>query len=239
MLDRNVFWKMCHPYLEKTLAKWGFRPEAQGQFMREHEQYWDGIEIGLLRGEREFRVLVGIHIPSLYDRCKFIDQWEHRTFEVSHFLGQFREESDRGTCQDFPFVNEWELRERLEQRVVPRLEAWVLPWYRRFHSLSDISREFYELRVKENPNRRLADPGLNPSDAFAWATYGWMLEEMGKRSEAESWLRKAYTEVRRPLYMKDGRFVPEGTKGSKSIRHPEAEERLEELLRQSLGIPVP
>ena len=65
-----------------------------------------------------------------------------------------------------------------------------------------------------------------------------MLQKHGRQQEGTDWLRKAYADVTAPLYMKDGRFVPEGTKGARKVRHPEAEERLEELLRQSLKLPL-
>ena len=166
MLDRKQFWKITHPFLEQQLAKWGFAPETRGQFMRKHEDYWDGIEVGMLRGGRDFRVLVGIHLPSQYERSKFINKWNHRTFEISHYLGDIREGRLVGVVQSFPFVNEWELRERLEQRVVPRLEAWELPWFPKFRSLADVAEEFYNLRLKPDPLKASADQRLNPSDEF-------------------------------------------------------------------------
>jgi hypothetical protein len=228
MLDKTSFWKIAHPYLEQQLAKWGFGPEEQGQFMRKHEGYWDGIEIGLLRGDRDFRVHVGIHMPALHHSSNFIGKWDHRTFPITGFMF------------DYPFVNEWELRERLEQRMLPRLEKEALPWFDRFLTLSDVTEEFYDRRVKPNPMKKLADPVLNPSDAFGWAMYGWLLEELGRHDEAKQWLERAYTEVRRPLFVdKYGGAVAVGTKGARSIRHPESEERLEELLRQSLKRPLP
>ena len=73
-----------------------------------------------------------------------------------------------------------------------------------------------------------------PPDPFAWATYGWLLEELGRRDEARRWLERAYAETNRPIYAKGGSLVPEGTKGGVLLDRSLEEKRLRTLLEKEL-----
>jgi hypothetical protein len=186
-------------------------------------------------GPSSFYVDVGIHFPCLQESTVFISQIDYRSFGLFHRLGTKREGGREGTDEWYRFLSEKELIREIE-RMMRHFEAWALPWYERFKTLDDAVQEFYRTRIED----RLKDPrhGPLPPDPQGWAMYGWMLERLGRTDEAIGWLRKAYDEVTRPLFMKDGRFVSADVKGARKVRHPEAEERLEELLRQSLGLPV-
>jgi len=185
----------------------------------------------------KFRVVVGIHVPVLRSMGKFIEQGDFAGLHISHSLGQFRNTDCTAPETWYGFRTSEQLKQAIEKMHGDFLNQAV-PWLGQFQGLADVATYFYKKRI-EDTSKSIRSYGVSPPDPFAWAIYGWMLEELGKREEAISWWQKAYEEVHRPLFVdKSGRSVLEGTKGAKLVRHPDAEERLEELLRQSLGLPT-
>jgi hypothetical protein len=185
-----------------------------------------------------FHVEIGIHFPLLRETARWIDGTDSIGFEISHRLGTYRDNGKLvGLDEWYSCGNDKQLRDEC-RRMLMHVEAWALPWYEKFHTLAEAVAEFYQLRIDDPPEKRPRGVGPKPADPFGWAMYGWMLEALDRREEAHHWLRRAYDEVNNPLFMKDGRMVRAGTSGAKSVRHSEVEEKLAELLRQSLKLPV-
>jgi hypothetical protein len=239
MLTKNDLLKLFHARMDPLAISWGFQCEPRDSYLRPHGDYWHGFAMIMnWHGPNSFYLEIGIHFPFLHESALFIDQIDYRGFEISHRLGNVREEGARGVDEWYRFINEKELNREMD-RMIRHFEAWALPWYERFKTVDDAVTEFYKNRIEDLPENRPRGAGPSSPDPHGWAMYGWMLEKLDRKQEASEWLRRAYNEVTRPLFMKDGRFVAEGVKGARKVRHPEAEERLEESLRQSLGLPVP
>jgi|GEM_PF-4962299 len=236
MLTKKEFWSFCIPRIQERALTWGFEQDQPFSFMRRLNDIWHGFAIVMNRhGPDAFYVEVGVHIPCLYDKAVFVDQADFRGFEVSHRLGHIRDHGESGTDVWFRFSNRGELLYELN-RMFQYFESWAFPWYEQFKTLEDVAHAFYDRRIDDDPSKFAPDAPPRLPDPMAWAFYGWMLEQLNRLNEAVAWWRRAYDEVRRPLFMMGGRFVAKGTKGARQVRHPEAEERLEELLRQSLQI---
>ena len=241
MLTMRDFWRSAQPYAEERVSRWGFRVHSRGIFVREQDRFWNGFAVVPSRNQpHSCYAGIGLHVPALRDRLKFIDQVPDIVgFEISHRLGTYREGARLvGLDEWYGFRNEKQLMEAMD-RMFGHFEAWALPWYEQFQGLEDVAREFYRYRIEDLPEKR--PPGIGPKapDPFGWALYGWMLEEIGKKEDAHAWLRRAYDEVHRPLFVDaQGRPISKTTRGAKPVRHPDAEERLEELLRQSLQLPL-
>ena len=238
MLTKKEFWGKCQPAVTEQCAQWGFRAEQQGIFMRPLDNIWHGLAIVMnWHGPDSFYVLHGVHVPALHGKMPYITDRSYRGFEIDHRLGTYRKNGMEGTDVWYQCRDMRQLDDGLA-RMFRDFEAWALPWYERFRTLHDVAAEFRRTRIDDPPGDWPKGAGPRPPDPFGWAMYGWMLEEIGHREEANLWLHKAYDEVTKPLYTKDGRMVPEGVKGARKTRHPPEEERLEELLRQSLQLPV-
>lgn len=234
-MTKRDFDKLTRQLLEPLMLPLGFRDVDAGYYKRPRGALQDVVVLDPARPLECYYVLFGIHLPFLRSKSVFIDGIDQPVAEISHRLGTFSEPPDRNrnwACAD---------RQQLETylpRMVEEFEATALPWFQRYQTILDVAAEFRRREIDEPPGGWPRGVVRPPANVFAWATYGWMLEEAGQRQEAVAWLRRAYEVVAQPLFVKDGRPVPAETKGARRARHPQPEERLEELLRQSLNLPT-
>jgi hypothetical protein len=230
---KKELWGLMSREVPPLFSSLGFTENEPGAFMRVCAGFVQGFGFSPNRSVTQFFVPVGVTVPALWPKNDFIDQGHYPSLIVSRRLGEFRKKM-RGLDEWYPCATDAEFRAALP-RVKADFVAQAVPWLERFKTLEDVASDYYFYRIGPPTGG-----GRRPPDPFAWAMYGWLLQAIGKNEEAKGWLEKAYYEVRMPLFIdRTGRFVSEHTAGARAYKRPEPEERLEELLRQSLRLPIP
>jgi hypothetical protein len=210
------------------LARLGFVEEIVGAYWRDV----GGIRHGVFfmpRSVTGFSVQVGASMSSLErERLDYVDFGgeHHSTLLVSRPLGLLRREPPRErTIYYFATVEEM-------RAVFPRVYADFVeqaePWLATITTVSDVAREFYKWRVEPTLSGQPHVP-----DPFAWAIYGWLLQDIARHDEARPWLERALEELRRPAEA-TGRLIPRGSPAGR-IAMSEGEARLAELLERDLA----
>jgi hypothetical protein len=104
------------------------------------------------------------------------------------------------------------------------------PWLAQMTTVEGVAREFYKLRIGPVPSGE-----TRPPDPYAWAQYGWLLQESGKPEEGRPWLQRALDFLRQPAHMQAGRLVVYSLPGSTPIPMTAEDNRLLELLNKGLA----
>jgi len=150
-------------------------------------------------------------------------QGHYPALTISQRLGELR---NHGTgIEEWYGVSSNEELSGVFDRVYRDFVEQAQPWLEELDSLESVAGEFFQRRIgvpASGENRR--------PDPFAWAAYGWMLEELGKKEESEDWLRRAACELLRPNYMKNGRLLDHDEDGATQLQKSQEEERLLQLL---------
>lgn len=228
-VTKDEFIKIKSEEVPKYFTSLGFVEQEPGAFTRPRQGFLHGFGLVEDRSVVQFCVPVGVTVPAIWPKADFIMQGRYPALEVSHRLGEFRNNM-RGLDRWYSFYTADELKEAIKTMHADFVEQ-AEPWLQRFETLEDVAEEYYRYRI--------GPPCMGeerPPDPAAWATYGWLLQELG-RDDARDWLARAYNEVRIPLFMKHGRPVPPGTRGAREMPLSPEAKRLEQLLRDSLAIP--
>lgn len=209
----------------------GFEKIKSGAYTKNMQGFLQGISLCPDASVKKFWVPVGLLIPALWEKEKYVLGGHDVGYKISHRMGNFRNNMT-GLEQRYFFYIESELR-RCFDKVYHDYVEQAVPWLERFPTLADVVAEYYRYRIGPPSTRKRPGP-----DPFGWATYGWMLEELGHMDESREWLSRAYDQIHKPTYMKHGVRVNKGTWGARKIPKSQEEERLTDLLRQSLELPV-
>ena len=214
----------------KLFSQLGFYYRQPAVFWRKLGAVEHGFFLTADPTPTQFHVSVGAHVPGLEERFDYIDGEPLTSLVVSRPLGLLRKDG-KGERTIYYFSTVEQMR-----GVFPKVYADFLeeaePWLETLVTVDDVAREFHRWRIAP------PSPGeTRPPDPFAWAQYGWLLQEAGNRLEAQPWLERALDQLREPaFYMKGGAFVPIGTKGARPVPRLPEELRLIELLRSDLGV---
>jgi len=229
-VTRSEFRRIATDEVLTRFGPLGFTEYDACAFGRERDAFIEGFGLSPDLSVMQFYVSVGFLIPALWDRERFILGGHSPGFEISHRLGHFRNNLT-GLQTPYHFYTASELRACFN-KVYTDFEEQALPWLEKFPTLEDVIAEYYRYRIGPPPGGEKRQP-----DPFGWAIYGWMLEELGRTEESHEWLTRSYEQLRRTTYMKDGITVAEGTKGSQAVPPSPEQQRLNQLLRQSLQMP--
>lgn len=218
-MREREFYRLTREMIESVALPLGFVEYDSHYFKRPRGDIEDVFAPDPRLEFHYFDVLYGIYVPSRRERYISLTGINQPTPTISEHL----EPGSWGAANVA----------QLEKYVPGMLEKFketALPWFEQYQTLADVVAEFNRRKIDDTDH-------LAPNP-YIWADYGWMLEEIGQRDEAVPWLRKAYDEVTRPLFVKNDRFVPESTKGAHHFRRDPEDERLAELLRESLQLSV-
>ncbi|MBC8108282.1 MAG: hypothetical protein H7Z14_16975 [Anaerolineae bacterium] len=221
--------------IDPAVAPLGFTDYDRHYFKRSRGALQDVFFLDPDRQVRNFYVQVGIHLPASHDRGVFIDGIDQPTAIISHRLGKHSDPPDSNRaygCHTFAQLK------MSVPKLIDELKRFALPWYELFQSVRDVAAEWKRIRIDPRPKWLVKQAGPEQPDPFAWAEYGWLLEQMGELDEAKGWWHKAYDEITRPVFQKGGQLALDGTHGAAGVRRTAEEERLEESLRQSLRLRV-
>jgi hypothetical protein len=186
-----------------------------------------GFGFTLHRSSPQFCVPIGVDVPCLRPKADYMMQGRCPSLTVSHRLGEFRN-GMRGSESWYTFSTETDLVEVLK-RVHEDFVEQALPWLNQFNTLDDVAAAYYRRNIGPPLTGEIRRP--NP---FAWAWYGWMLEEMRRAEESKVWLKRASDELAKPMYMKEGKLLADWELGAKELARSGEEKRLEKLLEESL-----
>ena len=177
-----------------------------------------------------FSVDVGVYVPAIESRSDYVRGAHATTLVVSRPLGLLRSDGrEERTLYHFATVEE--LRARLPTVYADFVEQ-AEPWLETLATVEDVAKEFHKWRIALPSKGR-----TRPTDPFAWATYGWLLQEAGRKLEAQPWLKRALDQLKEPtFYTKGGHFVPIDTPGARPVPRTAEESRLIELLRGDLEL---
>lgn len=216
-VTRGEFRKIGAEEILCRLGNLGFTEYYAGAFGRRREGFIQGVGLSPDASMMKFCVSVGFVIPALWDKTDFILGSHTTRFEISHRLGEFRDNLT-GLEIWYHFYTEAELRACFG-RVYADFQEQALPWLERFPTLTDVAGEYYRYRIGP-----LAEGEKRPADPFAWAMYGWMLDLIGQPDNARVWLTRAREHIAEQGLAKDGG----------GAWYSNEQQRLEELLRHSL-----
>lgn len=203
----------------------GFTHKGPASFWRELDEVEQGFFLTPNPSYTHFDVDVGVNIPSLDERLDYIcfGGDHYPTLLLSRPLGLLRRDI-QGERTFYHFATVEQMRGKLPKVYADFVEQ-AEPWLAGLTTVEAVAKEFHKWRIAPPPTGVTRAP-----DPFAWAIYGWLLQEAGRDAEAIPWFKQSLVEVRRPRFGKAGQQVPEGTKGARLIPRNEAETRLRELL---------
>jgi len=206
----------------------GFAQTEPAVFFRQRGEVEQGFFLTPNPSYTHFTVEVGANVPAVAGRIDFVDFGHGRgctSLLVSRPLGLLRSDM-QGERTFYHFATVEQMREKMPQVYADFLEQ-AGPWLARLTTTEEVAREFFKWR--------LAPPSTGDTrrpDPFAWAIYGWLLQEAGHKEDARSWLVRAYDFLQQPEHMKAGRLVPRGTPGSRPIPRRAEDERLMHLIKK-------
>lgn len=258
-VTKKLFERVTSEEATRLFSSLGFVEAEPGAFRRECGEVSHGFGFTPNPSFTHFHIPVGVDVPALVARTDYIDfAGEHyATLIVSRWLGELKPSYTRSDIY-YHFATVEEMRGTFPQ-VYDDFVEQAEPWLAGLTTIESVAKEFYKWRIgppsMTNPSSR--DPstgntrgwlsGLFGSytgpqstgdtrrpDPFAWAIYGWLLQEAGQKDDARPWLLKAYDFLQQPEHMKAGRLVPRGTPGSRPIPRRAEEDRLSELLRKDV-----
>lgn len=229
--DDDMRYKLRKAHFEKVSSRCvaelfgplGFAETDPGAFTRPVEKILQGFGFTLHSSYPQFCVPVGISVPCLRRRMEHVMKGHYPALTVSRRLGEFR--NDGSGIEQWYSVSSDEELPMVLQLVHEHFTEQALPWFEQFVTLDSVSAEFYRRRIAPLPTgeKRRLDP-------FAFAAYGWMLEELGNVEESEKWLVSAASEISKPIYMKNGRVIDQNEPGATQLKKSDEEERLMQLL---------
>jgi hypothetical protein len=228
MMKKRDFDRCASRCVPEIFGSLGFSETDPGAFTRPVENILHGFGFTLHRSHAQFCVPVGVSVPCLHPKVEHVMQGHYPALTISQRLGELRN-SGTGIEQWYSVSSNDELSNVFELVYRDFVEQ-ALPWLEELNSLDSVAREFFQRRIAPPPTGEKRRP-----DPFAWAIYGWMLEESGKKEESEDWLRRATFELVRPTYMKNGRLLDHDEAGATQLQKSQEEERLLQLLRQTTG----
>lgn len=223
MIKKRDFERLASKRVPEIFCSLGFCETEAGAFMRPVENVLHGFGFTLHRSYPQFCVPVGVSVPCLRPKLEHVMQGHYPALTICQRLGEFR--NNGAGIEQWYSVSSNDDLSRVFDRVYRDFVEQALPWLEKMNSLTSVASEFFRRRIAPpaTGEKRRADP-------FAWAAYGWMLEESGKNEESEDWLRRAASELLRPTYMKNGRLLDQEEDGATQLQKTEEEERLLQLL---------
>jgi len=208
----------------------GFAPTEPAVFFRQRGEIEQGLFLTPNPSYTHFTVEVGVNVPAVVARSDYVD-FGHggrcASLLVSRPLGLLRSDL-QGERTFYHFATVEEMREKFVQVYSDFVEQ-AEPWLARLTTIEEVAKEFFKWRVAPPSTGEIRRP-----DPFAWAIYGWLLQESGHEVDARPWLVRAYEYLQQPDHMKAGRLVPRGTPGSRPIPRRAEENRLMELVKKDL-----
>ena len=226
-VTKRLFERVSSEEATRLFSSLGFVESEAGAFRRDCGDVLHGFGFTPNPSFTRFHVPVGVDVPALVSRSDYIDfaGAHYATLIVSHWLGEFKP-FQRQSDIYYHFATVEEMRGKFPKVYTDFIEQ-AEPWLARLRSIDAVADEFHKWRIAP-----LSTGEVRPPDPFAWALYGWLLQEAGHREEASEWLSRALAELRRPKYMKAGQIVAKGTRGFRLIPPSDPERRLQELLEK-------
>jgi len=222
-VTKKLFERITSEEATRLFSALGFVETEPGAFTRECGEVSHGFGFTPNPSFTHFHVPVGAYVSALEERLDYGRGIHCPGLLVSRWLGELKPDYTRSDIY-YHFATVEEMRAKFPQVYTDFVEQ-AEPWLARLTTIDAVADEFYQWRI--------APPSIGevrPPDPFAWALYGWLLQEAGHGEEAGPWLSRALKELRRPKYMKAGQFVPEGTRHARLIPQSPSERRLQELL---------
>ena len=226
-MTKRQFQRLCAQEVPGLFSPLGFTEIEPGAYCRARPGFFHGFGFTFSRSTVRYCVPFGVTVPVIDQRGDFVMQGHYPALLVSHRLGEFRKNM-RGVEKWYDCNSPEELKDSL--RIVHAdFLAEAEPQLAGLQTLDDVTAAYYRYRIG-----RPTTGEDRPPDPFAWATYGWLLQELGRQAEARSWLERAYAETTRSIYAKGGQIVPKGTKGCVLLDRSLEEKRLRALLEKEL-----
>jgi hypothetical protein len=210
--------------LPKLFGHLGFKAGPSGTMLRGREGLVEGFRLECDRSATRFALAVGLRLPWASSRAAALNGADSGGFAVTRLLGELRFPSAPPVY--YHFRTEGQLLDAFRVMYADFLNQ-AIPWYLSYLGPENVVAEYARLRVNMSIE---TDPSI-PPNPHIYAMYGWMLQETGHQDEARHWLRKAYDQVSRPLFIDScGRFVPRETKGARPYLPSVLDARLRELV---------
>jgi hypothetical protein len=224
-VTKKLFERVVSEEVTHLFSSLGFVETEPGAFDRERGDVVHGFGFTPNPSFTHFHVPVGVNVPALVARTDYLDFGgaHYPTLLVSRWLGELKPHYTRSDIY-YHFATVEEMRGKFPQVYTDFVEQ-AEPWLARLTTVDAVADEFYKWRIAPPLTGE-----VRPPDPFAWALYGWLLQEAGHGEQAGEWLSRALKELRRPKYSKAGQIVPEGTRNSRLIPPSDSERRLQELL---------
>ena len=224
-VTKNLFERVTSENVSSLFVPLGFTEVDRGAFDRQRGEVLHGFGFTPNPSFTHFHVPVGVNVPTILQRTDYVDfaGAHYPTLLVSRWLGEFKPKCRRSDIY-YDFATVEQMREKFPLVYSDFVEQ-AEPWLARLTTVDAVADEFYRWRIAPPSTGEVRRP-----DPFAWAIYGWLLQEAGHDDESKQWLSRALDELHRPKFGKAGQLVPEGTKGARLIAPTAPETRLRELL---------
>jgi hypothetical protein len=230
-VTKKLFEKVTAEEAARHFSALGFAESEPGAFTRKCGAVVHGFGFTPNPSFTHFHMPVGAYLPSLNARLDYVAFGgpHYPTLLVSRWLGEFNENFTRHDYY-FHFASLEQLREKFP-KVYSDFVEQAEPWLAGLTTVGAVAREFHKWRLAP------PEPGVvRPPDPFAWATYGWLLQEADQQLEGQQWLEQSLDQLKEPaFYVKGAHFVPIGTPGARPIPRRPEELRLIEMLKRDLG----
>lgn len=229
-VTKAIFEKVVSEEVARLFGPLGFDERKPGAFERQCGRVVHGFGFTPNPSVTHFHVPVGPDVPVLHHKLDYVSfAGDHYpTLLVSRWLGELKNKFDT-TDVYYHFATVEELRAKIPIVYADFVEQ-AEPWLAGLVTIEAVAEEFFKWRIAP------PEPGLTrPPDPFAWAIYGWLLQESGDTDAARPWLDRALQELCRPRYHLAGQIVSAGTKGARHLQLEQAEQRLQEVLERDLG----
>ena len=238
----------------------GFTQTEPAVFWRKRGEVEHGFFLRPSPSFTRITVDVGADLPSLRQRLDYVafGGAYYATLLVSRPLGLLCRDGE-GERTSYHFATAEEMRLKLSVVYADFVEQ-AEPWLAGLTTVDAVAKEFYKWRVGPPPGQETSPANSNassvygrvvgflkghaaavrtpegrPPDPFAWAMYGWLLQEAGQSDDARSWLARAYEFLQLPEEMKAGRLVPRVGWKAKPTPPLAEESRLLHLLKMELA----
>lgn len=167
-----------------TFGRFGFSPWRTNNAVlcRDVEEVLQCVFIEPDRSVVKFKVTIGVTVPKLWPKEHFIVGSDNLSPTVSIQLGQLRTDLP-GCVKWYAFYTANDLKDAIAKMEIDFLNE-AIPWLDKVTSIDKVAGEY-----SERVFALLPTGDELPPDPFGWATYGWLLNEMGQRKMARHWFQ--------------------------------------------------
>jgi hypothetical protein len=151
----------------------GFEAQEPAAFTRQRGDVVHGVFFAPDPSYTRFHVPVGAVVPVINERLDYVRGGKALGLIVSRWLGEFKPNFTRDDYY-YHFATVEQMRAQIPKMYSDFLEQ-AEPWLADMTSVEGVAKEFYKLRIGPAPSGE-----TRPPDPYAWAQYGWLLQESGK-----------------------------------------------------------